>query len=129
MGKCFSFLATEYVYFNLKDAMLIRNNNVGSEDAQGLHARFADALRRCQGSLKTADKLAISKFSTVAELQADLRQKQQEQSDTFLHRLLAQAMPCLSVMGNLSGILVASLPGRSIPTALIWGVLHLAIKV
>ena len=91
--------------------------------------RWKEAVDRCLSDLKPADREAVLGFETPEQLLADLRRCQAEYANSTTQSLFMRVIPCVERLESLSYLLVTFMPSHSIKNTLIWGLLHLAIKV
>ena len=98
-------------------------------DGLGLSMRWKEAVNRCLLDLKPADREAVLCFETPEQLLDDLRKWQAEYANSSIQSFFMRVIPCVEKLEALSCVLMASMPSHSIKATLIWGLLHLAIKV
>ncbi len=91
--------------------------------------RWKEAVNRCLSNLKPADREAILGFETPEQLLADLRRCQAEYANKRTQSFFMRVIPCVEKLETLSLLLLTAMPSNSIKNTLIWGLLHLAIKV
>ena len=91
--------------------------------------RWKEAVNRCLSNLKPADREAVQGFETPEQLLADLRRYQADYVSSITQSFFMRVIPCVEKLETLSYLLMTAMPSDSIKTMLIWGLLHLAIKV
>ena len=91
--------------------------------------RWKEAVNRCLSDLKPADREAVQGFETPEQLLADLRRCQADYASSVTQSFFMRIIPCVEKLETLSYLLMTAMPSNSIKTMLIWGLLHLAIKV
>jgi len=91
--------------------------------------RWQEAQERCRQSLRGRECELVLSFTGPDQLAADLQRREQEFSDNLRRQLIAQIYPYLRFVQMLSGVFLSVMRPTSIETALLWGVLHLAINV
>lgn len=90
--------------------------------------RWREAQDQCLALLRENERRDLQSFKTPEQLESDLRERERNRSDRLINQLIKQIYPCLSSMQHLSFIFLASMQPRRVETAIVWGVLHLAIK-
>ena len=91
--------------------------------------RWKEAVDRCLSDLKPADRKAVLGIETPEELLAYLRRCQAEYPNSTTQSFFARVILCVEELKKLSYLLVTFMSPHSIKNSLIWGLLHLAIKV
>ena len=91
--------------------------------------RWKEAVNRCLSDLKPADREAVQGFETPEQLLADLRRCQADYASSITQSFFMRVIPCIERLETLSYLLMTAMPSNSIKNMLIWGLLHLAIKV
>ena len=91
--------------------------------------RWKEAVNRCLSDLKPADREAVQGFETPEQLLADLRRYQADYAESITQSFFMRIIPCVEKLETLSYLLMTAMPSNSIKNMLIWGLLHLAIKV
>ena len=91
--------------------------------------RWKEAVNRCLSDLKPADREAVLGFETPEQLLADIRRCQAKYENSITQSFFMRVIPCVEKLEALSYLLMAAMPSHSFKNTLIWGLLHLAIKV
>lgn len=95
----------------------------------GILLKWQEAQEKCLRDLRPNEKEAVANFKNPEDLTDDLHRRQREYSDSTLRNLLGQIFPMLNLLQTLSHIFLTSIMSRPVEMALVWGLLHLVIKV
>lgn len=91
--------------------------------------RWKEAQDWCLQELQLTrkDRETLQNFKTPEQLQEDLHERERTHSENLINQLIKQIYPSLATMQNLSFLFLTAMQPRSVETALMWGILHLAI--
>jgi hypothetical protein len=97
-----------------------------------LLAQWEEAQEQCK--LRDNEMQEIRNFRTPQQLLESLHDMAEQYSEHPLRRLITQITPCLEILGSFHGLLatsfaIASLQQGPFETTILWGLLHLSIKV
>ena len=91
--------------------------------------RWDDAQRRARSQLKPNEMKMVERFHRPEQLLEDLKRLRQEHTGSVTEQLIDRILPCFRVMIYLYVILITSMPNEKINITLLWGILHIIVKV
>ena len=91
--------------------------------------RWYEAQHRARSKLKPNERETVDRFKRPDQLLEDLEQLRREHTGSLTEQLIDRILPCFKVMTCLYVVLVASMPNEKIKITLLWGILHIIVKV
>lgn len=91
--------------------------------------RWQEAQDRAREKLKPHEIGRADRFQTPDDLLKDLERLKQEHTGGLTEKLIAGILPCFQVMLGLWGLLMTWMPHQKIQITLLWGILHMIVKV
>ena len=91
--------------------------------------RWEEAQHRARSKLKPIEKAAANRFKTPDQLLEDLEKLRQEHTGSLTEQLIDRIIPCFRVMICHYVVLVTSMPNEKTKITLLWGILHIIVRV